>query len=210
MRLRQIEGEYEGRVRVRTRAFPLQLLGAQVAPRSLLAEEWWLAALQEPAAEFSAFAGDDWPTTTLPAFIAVRAVNDEDERLAHALDMRVRRAFFAESRNIGKPEVLLELVRELGGDAAHVTRAFADDAVRAAVEQEFALGRTRYGVRGTPTLMLDDGTRVELPIAFPRIARGRITGVRPQTCLGDDCRAATRALFERARDMRHAGGPPGP
>src|SRR5512146_834166 len=159
-----MEGDYEGRVRVRTRAFPLQLVGAPVAPRDLLAEEWWLAAVQEPAAEFSAFTGDDWPTTTLPAFIAVRAMADQDERLAHLLDFRVPRAFFAESRNIGKPEVLLDLVRDVGGDVDHVTRAFSDGAVREAVSQEARLGRERYGVRGTPTLMLEDGARLLMPM----------------------------------------------
>ena len=183
---------------MRTRAFPLQLVGAPVAPRALLAEEWWLAAVQEPTAEFSAFTGDDWPTDTLPAFIAVHAVADQDERLAHSLDFRVRRAFFAESRNIGKSDVLLDLVRDVGGDVDHVTRALADDAVREAVEQEARLGRERYGVRGTPTLMLEDGTRLDMPMATPRIARGRIVAVHEQTCLGDACRAATRALFERA------------
>ena len=183
---------------MRTRAFPLQLVGAAVAPRALLAEEWWLAAVQEPTAEFSAFTGDDWPTDTLPAFIAVHAVADQDERLAHSLDFRVRRAFFAESRNIGKSDVLLDLVRDVGGDVDHVTRALADDAVREAVEQEARLGRERYGVRGTPTLMLEDGTRLDMPMATPRIARGRIVAVHEQTCLGDACRAATRALFERA------------
>jgi len=200
-----MEGEYEGRVRVRTRAFPLQLVGAAVAPRALLAEEWWLAAVQEPAAEFSAFTGDDWPTDTLPAFIAVHAVADQDERLAHSLDFRVRRAFFAESRNIGKPDVLLDLVRDVGGDVDHVTHALANDAVREAVEQEARLGRERYGVRGTPTLMLEDGTRLDMPMATPRIARGRIVAVHEQTCLGDACRAATRALFERALQHSSSG-----
>jgi len=216
VRLRQIEHEFEGRVRVRTRAFPLELLGRQAAPRALLTEEWWLAAVQEPAAKFSAFTGDDWPTTTLPAFIAVRAVADADERLAHSLDLRVRVAFFAESRNIGKPDVLLDLVRDIGGDVTYVERALQGDAVRAQVMQEFELARTRYGVRGTPTLMLADGTRLEMPMGTPTIANGRIVGVRAQTCLGEGCYDATRALFERALhrsdassastgDIRHAG-----
>jgi predicted DsbA family dithiol-disulfide isomerase len=198
VRLRQVEGEYEGRVRVRTRAFPLELLGGQVAPRALLAEEWWLAAVQEPAAEFSAFTSDDWPTTTLPAFVAVRAVADVDERLAHRLDMRVRRAFFAESKNIGKPDVLLDLVGEIGGDVRHVERALKGHTVREQVIQEAELGRTRYGVRGTPTLMLADGTRLGMPMATPRIVGGHIVGVRELTCVGEQCREATRALFEQA------------
>jgi predicted DsbA family dithiol-disulfide isomerase len=193
-----MEGEYEGRVRLRTRAFPLELFGKQAAPRALLAEEWWLAAVQEPAAEFRAFEGDGWPTTTLPAFIAVRAVAETDERLAREMDMRVRRAFFAESRDIGSNGVLLDIVHDLGGDAARVERALAGDTVLEQVKQEFELARSRYAVRGTPTLMLPDGTRLDMPMATPRTAGGRIVGIRQQTCLGESCRDATRALFERA------------
>jgi hypothetical protein len=33
-------------------------------------KEWWLAAIQEPLAEFILFESDDWPTSTLPAFEA--------------------------------------------------------------------------------------------------------------------------------------------
>lgn len=112
--------------------------------------------------------------------------------------MRVRKAFFAESRNIGNNGVLLDIVRDMGGDVAYVERALTGDAVREKVKQEFELARSRYGVRGTPTLMLPDGTRLEMPMATPRIAGGRIIGVRRQTCLGDGCRDATRALFEQA------------
>lgn len=157
-----------------------------------------MAAVQEPAAEFRAFTGDDWPTTTLPAFIAVRAVSVEDDRLAHELDLRVRHAFFAESQNIGRPDVLIELVRELGGDVASVKRAFEGDTVRKEIEREFNIARSEFGVRGTPTLMLQDGSRLEMPMATPRVAGGRIVGVRELTCVGESCRAATRALFEQA------------
>ncbi len=111
--------------------------------------------------------------------------------------MRVRKAFFAESRNIGNNGVLLDIVRDMGGDGAYVERALTGDGVREKVKQEFELARSRYG-GGTPTLMLPDGTRLEMPMATPRIAGGRIIGVRRQTCLGDGCRDATRALFEQA------------
>jgi hypothetical protein len=53
-------------------------------------------------------------------------------------------------------------------------------------------------VRGTPTLMLADGTRLRLPIAFPIIRNRRIVAVRPLPCIGAGCLDATRALFARA------------
>ena len=48
----------------------------EAAPRDILEQEWWLAAIQEPEADFSRFAGDDWPNTTLPAFQAAGRVPD--------------------------------------------------------------------------------------------------------------------------------------
>ena len=59
-------------MKYRTRAFPLALLRGESAPRDILEQEWWLAAIQEPDAAFAPSQGDDWPTTTLPAFDAVQ------------------------------------------------------------------------------------------------------------------------------------------
>lgn len=70
MRLHKLIPEYEGRVRVVEKPFPLEVLRGESAPRGLLEQEWWIAAIQEPAAEFAPYEGDDWPTTTLPAFEA--------------------------------------------------------------------------------------------------------------------------------------------
>ena len=44
---------------------------------------------------------------------------------------------------------------------------------RTAVLTEGRLGRERFGVRGTPTLMLTDGTRLHHPIAFPLMRQRR-------------------------------------
>jgi predicted DsbA family dithiol-disulfide isomerase len=99
--------EYEGRVRVRP--FPLEVAGSGPAPRDILEQEWWLAAIQEPAADFAPYEGDDWPTTTLPAFEATWFAFRQGEEVGSDYDLRVRRAFFAEGRNIGRREVLLEI-----------------------------------------------------------------------------------------------------
>ncbi len=74
MRLHKIYSEYRGRVILRARPFPLEVYGGEAAPRDILEQEWWLAALQEPEAQFNRFQGDDWPATTLPAFQAVWCV----------------------------------------------------------------------------------------------------------------------------------------
>ncbi len=198
MRLHQVLPEYEGRVKLRTRAFPLELAGRPDVPRALLEQEWWIAAIQEPGAAFAPYPDDDFPTTTLPAFDAVWAAGLQGDRAALTLDLAIRRAFFAGGRNIGRTDVLLDIAREVGLDVPAMTRDLAGGAARAHVAAEAREGREALHVRGTPTVMLANGTRLRLPIAFPVIKEGRVVGVGKLPCAGDDCIAATRQLFEQA------------
>lgn len=198
MRLHRIEKEYEGRVRVRRCFFPLELLRDEGPPRDLLEHEWWVAAIQEPDAPFQPYPRDDWPTTTLPAFDGMWAVRQQGEPLAADFDLRVRRAFFAEGRNIGRADVIRAIANETGVDMSRFDRDVNDPAARTAVVEESRVGREQYHVRGTPTLMLGDGTRLRLPIAYPRIENQRIVAMAPLTCYGHGCDDAMRALFERA------------
>ena len=190
--------EYEGRVRVRVRSFPLEVAGSGPAPRDILEQEWWLDAIQEPAADFASYEGDDWPTTTLLAFEAAWCAFRQGEEVGSDYDLRVRRAFFAEGRNIGRREVLLEIAEEAGLDARHFKRAIKSGEAREAVLKECRSGKERYRVRGTPTLMLPDGTRLKHPIAFPTMRKRKVVGVKPLPCCGEGCLDATRSLFEEA------------
>src|SRR5690348_10455407 len=103
--------DYQCRVHLRVRPFPLEAAGGEAPPRDILVQEWWLAALQEPGAAFAPYQGDDWPTTTLPAFEAAWCAFQQGDAAGYDYDLRVRRAFFAQSRNIGRREVLLEIAR---------------------------------------------------------------------------------------------------
>jgi predicted DsbA family dithiol-disulfide isomerase len=198
VRLHESLKTYEGRVRVRMRAFPLEVYGSGPAPRAIDAQERWLAAIQEPKAEFANYESDDWPTTTLPAFEAFWAAAQQDERLALDYDLRIRHAFFAESRNIGRREVLIELAEAAGLDMDAFLRSFESAAAREAVLAEGRTGKEQYGVRGTPTLMLADGTRLRAPLAYPRFVNDRIVSVGKLPCHGDGCYALTNDMFERA------------
>ena len=199
MRLHKIIPEFEGRVKFRIRPFPLEVAGDEgPAPRDILQQEWWLAALQEPAAKFAPYQSDDWPTTTLPAFDAVWCAARQSEELALAYDLRIRQAFFAESRNIGRREVLQALAEEVGLDLPAFTRDFDSGAARAGVLAELKVGQEHYRVRGTPTLMLANGTKLRPPIAFPVMRERKNVGVGTLPCCGETCLEATRALVERA------------
>ncbi len=207
VRLHHLIPEFAGRVHLRVRAFPLEVMGGEAAPRAVLDQEWWLAALQEPLAEFKPWQGDDWPTTTLPAFEAAWYVAEHAPAAFLDYDLRIRRAFFAESRNIGRPEVLLDIAREAGLDADRLKADLATGRARGEVLEEARLGKDRFKVRGTPTMMLRDGTKLRLPLAFPQMRDDRVVGVTPLPCHGDECLEATRALFTRAlggeADKRH-------
>ena len=197
MRLHKIAPEYQGRVRLVERAFPLEVFGGGPPDREELELEIWLAALQESEAVFKPFS-DDWPTTTLPAFEAAWCAFQQGEAIGREFDLRIRRAFFAEGRNIGKREVMLDLAHEAGLDTNHFTRFFDNGEARAAILEEGKIGKEKFGVRGTPTIMLSDGTKLRHPMAYAKIEKGKILSVGRLPCSGEGCYDATRQLFEKA------------
>lgn len=197
MRLQKIAPEYEGRVRLVERAFPLEVYGGGPPDRKELELEIWLAALQEPKAVFKPFS-DDFPTTTLPAFDAAWCAFQQSESIGRDFDLRIRRAFFAEGRNIGKREVMLDLAREAKLDLDDFTRRFNSDEPRAAILAEGKLGKEKFGVRGTPTVMLSDATKLRHPLAYANIQHDKIVSVGRLPCSGEGCYQATRELFEKA------------
>lgn len=190
--------EFQGRATLRIRAFPLELIDGESAPLDILEQEWWLAAIQEPTAVFASHRGDDWPTTTLPAFEAAWCAARQGEEALADYDLRVRRAFFAEGRNIGRWDVLREIAEETGLDRQRFNQDVAGGEARAAVVEEARLGRERYRVRGTPTLMLADGTKLRHPIAYPQMEERRVVGVAALPCCGEGCLEATRGIIEQA------------
>jgi predicted DsbA family dithiol-disulfide isomerase len=197
VRLHKVLPEYQERVRLREWAFPLEVYGGGPPNRKELELEIWLAALQEPQAVFKPFK-DDWPTTTLPAFEAAWCASQQGEMIGHDFDLRIRRAFFAEGRDIGQREVVLELAHEVGLDIDHFTRLFNSGEARTAVLEEGQLGKKIYNVHGTPTVMLADGKKLRHPMAYPNIQNGKIRSVGKLSCCAEGCYEATRALFEQA------------
>jgi predicted DsbA family dithiol-disulfide isomerase len=204
VRLQKIAPEYQGRVRLRERAFPLEIFGGGPPDRKELELEIWLAALQEPDAVFKPFK-DDWPTTTLSAFEGAWCAFQQGELIGHDFDLRTRRAFFYEGRNIGQPQVVWEIAREAGLDMDHFSRVVDSGVARAAVLEEGRLGKEVFKVRGTPTGMLPDGKKLRHPIAYPSIENGRIRSVGKLPCCGEGCYEITRAMFDQA--LKHEQEP---
>ncbi len=204
MRLNKILPEFKNQVVLRERAFPLEVYGGGPPDRHELDQEWWLAALQEPAATFNPYRSSDWPATTLPAFEAACSAAQQGEAQGHDFDLRIRRAFFAESRNIGRREVLLEIAQDAGLDIPRFNHLIDSGEARKAVLAEGRLGKEKYHVRGTPTVMLPSGARLHHPLAFPVMENGRIVKVGVLPCCGEACLDATRLLFKKAAQQSQA------
>ena len=190
--------EFRGRATLRMRPFPLELVDGESAPRDILEQEWWLAAIQEPTAVFAPYQSEDWPTTTLPAFAAAWCAARQGDDALIDYDLRVRRAFFAEGRNIGRWDVLRAIADETGLDVRRFDQDIAGGEARPAVAEQARLGRQRYRVRGTPTLMVANGTKLRHPIAYPRMEDRKVVGVAALPCCGEGCLEATRAVIEQA------------
>jgi hypothetical protein len=199
--MHKIMPEYQGRVSLRKRAFPLEIFGGGPPDRNELELEIWLAAIQEPEADFKPFR-DDWPATTLPAFDGAWCAFQQGEAVGLDFDLRLRRAFFSEGRNIGRLEVVLELAREAGLDLEHFHRMMNSGDARAAVIEEGRLGKEIFNVSSTPAVMLPDGKKLRHPLAFPNIKNGKILSVGKLPCWGEGCYEGTRFLFEQALKHR--------
>jgi predicted DsbA family dithiol-disulfide isomerase len=65
------------------------------------------------------------------------------------------RAYFVDGKNIGDPEVLVQISRELGLDEAQAHEVIENRTHKAAVDADWEKSR-QYGVTGVPTYVLGD------------------------------------------------------
>lgn len=74
--------------------------------------------------------------------------------IQNQLHRAILRAYFVENRNIGSPDVLIEIARALGIDADDLTVALAERRYRQNVLDEYAEARA-IGVTAVPTFVVD-------------------------------------------------------
>jgi putative protein-disulfide isomerase len=73
----------------------------------------------------------------------------------------VQKAFYAEGRNVTKPEVLADVAEAQGLPRPAFAKAYASEEMRAAVRADFDQAQA-WGIRGFPALILDQGERLQL------------------------------------------------
>jgi putative protein-disulfide isomerase len=86
-----------------------------------------------------------------------------DPALTFPLFHAIQAAFYADGRDVTQAAVLTELAARLGVDAAAFAMAFAGDEAHGRVQAHFRQTRLA-GVRGFPTLILQQGERLN-PVA---------------------------------------------
>lgn len=100
---------------------------------------------------------------TEPACRAVATAGGIDAALTFPLFRAIQSAFYADGRDVTQATVLTELAARLGVDATVFATAFAGDEAHARVQAHFRQTRLA-GVRGFPTLILQQGERLT-PVA---------------------------------------------
>lgn len=128
----------------------------------------------------------DFVANSHEALQAAEFARDVGEASFRRVHRALFRAYLVEGRNLGRREVLLEVAREAGLDREGVEHALEDGRYRselARAEEE----AERYGIEGTPTLL---------------VGRHKVVGAAPAEVIRE---AADRARRDRGSDRPPRG-----
>ena len=203
-RLRQLRGEYRGRVTIEHKALALEYVNRQPTPKPVLDSEISVLMLQQPDLAWEPWHAPltQWPVTLWPAFEAVKCAERQSFELASDLDWAIRTALFVESRCISMRYVLLELAERVGLEMSHFTADFDSGQAKPLVIAEAREGWERLKVEGSPTFVLPSGRQLS-NLGLPEVLvdehqHCRVTGLRRAPCSGDGCLALYRQMIDDA------------
>lgn len=174
------------------RAWPLEWVNESGTPRHIVVPESAVLANHEPSV-FSAFRGESWPSTFLPAFELVAAARRAlGLRAAEDVDYALRLRFFRESADVSLRHELARACDDAGIDTAAVMAAWESEPVRADVVADYERSKG-LAIQGSPQVFWPDGSTDHNPgMTDHEWVRGipRITSSDPE--------AAERLLLEHA------------
>lgn len=202
-RLDKVMPEFEDRLHLKWRAFPLEIINDRPAPRHIVDQEWPLIAVQEPLSPCRSWPHEEYLRTTLRAYQAYASAYAQDPEKARVYDLKIRRGFFYEGRRVDEDAVLCELAEEAGLDASKVR---AD--LEAGVFEEGVMDDYREAMRlrdeedmpmTSPTLIFQSGEAVFNPYASDKtIEGGKLTEVHAPPAYGEAVYAGYREILARA------------
>jgi predicted DsbA family dithiol-disulfide isomerase len=147
------------------RAFPLELVNGRCTPRRIVGAEVPVAGALDPEFGWQVWQAPDfeWPVTTLPALEAVQAAKEQGLAASDALDLALRRAFFAQSRCISMRHVVVDVAASVPDlDVDMLAAALDDGRARHLVVEQWRAARDGP-VKGSPHLFFRDGTDLANP-----------------------------------------------
>ena len=97
---------------------------------------------------------EKFPIGTVAAVRAFYWLADQDAGKARALAKALYRAYFVDGRDIGAPQAVIEVAREVGVDAAALAKALEDPAVKERAKREVDAA-IAAGVFGSPFFIVD-------------------------------------------------------
>lgn len=161
-RLRAARDRHDLDVVFDQRAWPLEWVNQQGAPRQIVEPETAVLAGVEPEL-FSKFRGDTWPSTFLPAFELVAAARRAlGPRAAEDVDYALRLAFFRDSRDVALRHELRAAAEAAGVDAERVMAVWHSEPVRADVVADYERSK-QLPMQGSPQVFWPDGTTSHNP-----------------------------------------------
>jgi predicted DsbA family dithiol-disulfide isomerase len=168
-RLKQIQEELAGKMRVTWKALSLEYINRQPYPKPLHQAEYELFRQIEPDLPWNLWDKPDWewPTTFLPAFEALACAQEQGSQEASEMSWALRHAYFAERRNISMRHELVEIARRLEEQGGLNYDQFVDDwdggRFRRTILEESRQGWHIMKLEGSATLILPDGMRITNP-----------------------------------------------
>ncbi len=202
-RLDKVIPEFEGRLHLKWRAFPLEIINDRPAPRHIVDQEWPLIAVQEPLSPCRSWPHEEYLRTTLRAYQAYASAYAQDPEKARVYDLKIRRGFFYEGKRVDEDTVLCEMAEETGLDASGVRADLGSGAYEEGVMDDYREAmrlRDEEGLPMTsPTLMLPGGEAVFNPYASDKtIEGGKLTEVHAPPAYGEAVYAGYREILARA------------
>lgn len=210
--LRAAIAEREAPVSIDHRAFPLELFNHEPTPRPIVDAEIVAIASLLPELGWRCWTAPSstYPVTTIPAMAAVQAAKDPEVgglRASDQLDAALRTAFYADSRCVSIPVVILDVARTCPAlDHEQLRRRMAAGAGIAEIHRDHEHARATP-IQGSPVIETADGSHQHNPGATyhwtgkPPAGFARLERYDPRwaTDLLDHITSATPATSEKNR-----------
>ncbi|GGS16930.1 hypothetical protein GCM10010269_65090 [Streptomyces humidus] len=207
-RLREARREHGLDVVFVPRAWPLEWVNSRGTPREIVTTETAALASHEPDL-FTAYRGESWPSTFLPAFELVAAARRVHGVVAaEEVDYALRLAFFRDGVDVSIAAGLhraLELAADTASlDPEAVMEMWRESDVRSDVAADHRAS-LRVTIQGSPQIVWPDGTSDHNPGMTDHEWHGGLVRI-----LSTDRSAPERRLLEVVRAVREGGPPPDP